>query len=147
MKQGWIVALGLVAGCSSTVVIGDPTLLVADIPATPNPDLDILFVVDNSPSMADKQQSLAANFPQMMDVLGTLDGGLPNLHVGVVSSDMGTSTTMGTGPEGVGTVGQRGSCQGSGDAGALQHASPDVLDAFISDVVDPATGASSRPRR
>ena len=34
-----------------------------DIPVTVNRDIDILFLIDDSPSMADKQRNLAANFP------------------------------------------------------------------------------------
>jgi len=99
--------------------------------AIPNPDLDLLFVVDNSPSMLEEQASLAANFPRMMDVLATLDGGLPNLHIGVVTSDMGTSAS-GTQPApGVGSG--PGSCSGYGDNGTLVQG-PNITDRFISDI-------------
>ena len=55
-----------------------------DIPVTVNRDLDILFLIDDSPSMADKQNNLAANFPNFINVLNTIEGGLPNVHIGVV---------------------------------------------------------------
>jgi hypothetical protein len=51
--------------------------------------LDMLFVVDNSPSMDAKQKALAASFPSLMIALQTLAVGLPDLHVGVISSDLG----------------------------------------------------------
>src|SRR5262245_23752748 len=54
-----------------------------------NRNLDILFMVDNSSSMRMTQANLATNFPMFMDVLKNLPGGLPNIHVGVISSDMG----------------------------------------------------------
>jgi hypothetical protein len=54
-----------------------------------NRNLDILFMVDNSSSMRLTQTNLATNFPMFMDVLKNLPGGLPNIHVGVISSDMG----------------------------------------------------------
>ena len=54
-----------------------------------NRNLDILFMVDNSSSMRLSQSNLATNFPMFMDVLKNLPGGLPNIHVAVVSSDMG----------------------------------------------------------
>ena len=109
----------LVAACTSqNVVVGD-LQEVTSLKAVPNHQLDVLFVVDNSPSMLDKQASLAANFPRMIDVLGTLDDGLPDLHIGVVTSDLGTSGSqtapapdIGSGP---------GQCHGSGDAGNLQQ--------------------------
>jgi hypothetical protein len=51
--------------------------------------LDMLFVVDNSPSMEPKQKALAASFPALMTALQSLPTGLPDLHVGVISSDLG----------------------------------------------------------
>jgi hypothetical protein len=49
-------------------------------------DVDVLFVVDNSNSMAQEQQNLAANFPKFID---RLDQAGINYHVGVVSTDLG----------------------------------------------------------
>lgn len=51
--------------------------------------LDILLMVDNSPSMDPKQVALAAAFPKMLEELQKIPSGMPNLHIGVVSSDMG----------------------------------------------------------
>src|SRR5690606_31495398 len=80
--------------------------------------------------------ALAAAFPQMIDVLGQLDGGLPNLHIGVVTSDMGTSTPAGIGPS-VGSGGT-GGCAGTGDDGVLRTV-PGMTEAFLSDVDDEGT--------
>ena len=61
--------------------------------------VDVLFMVDNSNSMAEEQLALAAQLPRMVRVLATgdLDGdGTPesepvrDLHLGVVNADMGT---------------------------------------------------------
>lgn len=52
-------------------------------------DLDILFVIDNSDSMGEEQASLAANFPAFIDKLQNIEGGLPNVHIGVVTTDVG----------------------------------------------------------
>jgi hypothetical protein len=49
-------------------------------------DVDVLFVVDNSNSMAQEQKNLAANFPKFID---KLDQAGIDYHVGVVSSDLG----------------------------------------------------------
>jgi hypothetical protein len=63
--------------------------------ATLNRKLDILFMVDNSQSMASLQTKLITQFPVFMNVLKALpsgDGsgtGLPDIHVGVISSDTG----------------------------------------------------------
>jgi len=60
--------------------------------------VDVLFLVDNSNSMAEEQASLTIQFPHLVSVLATGDrdgDGTPefpavkDLHVGVVSSDMG----------------------------------------------------------
>jgi hypothetical protein len=55
----------------------------------PDRRVDILFMVDNSPSMDPKQKALADNFPKMIAQLDALPDGRPDLHIGVVSSDMG----------------------------------------------------------
>lgn len=105
----------------------DPDITVGELqdtlvlPAIPNRDLDLLFVIDDSPSMADKQEALAAAFPRMIDVLSQLDGGLPNLHIGVVTSDMGTNASETNPGPAVGVVGQ-GGCSGPGLGGALRTA-------------------------
>ena len=122
------------AACSAHDVVVGELQEVALLPSKPDRDLDLLFVVDNSPSMADKQLSLADNFPRMIDTLATLDGGLPNLHVGVVTSDMGTSSTTGAPAPAIAGIG---GCSGFGDGGVLQHASASVAGAFISDVANP----------
>jgi len=75
---------GPVGGAASS---GDRTTF--DVLQSPMREVDLLFMVDNSPSMDPKQAALATNFPKMMSVLQNLPGGLPDLHVGVISSDMG----------------------------------------------------------
>ena len=62
------------------------------VPVSPEREVDILFMVDNSPSMDPKQQALAKNFPLMIQKLQALPGGLPDVHIGVVSSDMGAGS-------------------------------------------------------
>ena len=53
--------------------------------------LDVLFVVDNSNSMYHEQQALAAAFPSFMDALLNYKFML-DLHVGVISTDMGAGS-------------------------------------------------------
>ncbi len=83
-----------------------------DQPISSNRDVDILFVVDNSDSMADKQDTLLANFPLFIQVLQNIPGGLPNVHIGVTSSDVGIEPFEIDGP---------GGCHGNGDNGLLQN--------------------------
>lgn len=125
MKKLLFASIGLAACASHDVVVGD-LQEVTTLPAIPNRDLDILFVVDNSPSMIEEQQSLAANFPLMIDALSTLDGGLPNLHIGVVTSDLGTDASN--------TVPGRviGGCSNSGAGNLVQVAG--MTDHFLSDI-------------
>src|SRR5215471_13080204 len=52
-------------------------------------DLDLLFMVDDSSSMSTVQYNLAENFPVFIQELQQLPGGLPNVHIGVVTSSMG----------------------------------------------------------
>jgi hypothetical protein len=53
---------------------------------------DILFVVDNSLSMKQEQDNLARNFPAFIDELRKIRGGLPDVHIGVVTTDVGAGT-------------------------------------------------------
>ncbi|MCE9577035.1 MAG: VWA domain-containing protein [Deltaproteobacteria bacterium] len=111
---------------ASTIV---PKVVIKDIPLVANRALDLLFVVDDSGSMAAHQNNLVANVPRMIDALTRFEGGLPDLHVGVVSSDMGA---------GLNNLAQ---CTPTGDAGHLLQGKPGTtcagLDAgarFIDDV-------------
>ena len=58
-------------------------------PRAQNRDADILFMVDDSLSMDTMQANLVANFPVLMSTLRAFPGGLPNLHIAVVTSDLG----------------------------------------------------------
>jgi hypothetical protein len=131
MRATWMVLLvGFLVGClDRTVTTLEPSrakVETLDIPAQPFPAADILFVIDNSGSMTAEQASLTANFGTMMHVLETLDGGMPDVHIGVVTSDLGTSTTDGS--RGATAFG----CSGSGDDGAM-HMTPTVSGRFIAD--------------
>ena len=52
-------------------------------------DVDVLFVIDDAPGMAPSLDRLRASFAAFTDTLKTLPAGYPNLHVAVVSSDLG----------------------------------------------------------
>jgi len=91
-----------------------------DIPIKINRKVDILFLIDNSPSMADKQKNLADNFPKFIDVLDSIQGGRPDVHIAVVTSDMGSNGALDPMPGPA--VGQlnNGRCAGFGDAGVMK---------------------------
>ena len=65
--------------------------------------VDILFVIDNSPSMLPKQQALAQNIPKFMELLdqtvmdaSTTSGRMIDYHLGVVTSDIGSRVAPNT---------------------------------------------------
>jgi hypothetical protein len=74
--------------------------------------LDLMFVVDDSLTMADEQAALIAAVPDLLAALASEDGGLPDLHVGVVSSSMGTgeNATTCADHEGAWLQGEFGTC-------------------------------------
>jgi hypothetical protein len=94
-----LVAASLLAGCPdrevSEVIPIQEKEEFKSIPVQINRDVDLLFVVDNSGSMREEQDSLAANFPEFINVLNTIEGGLPNIHLGVISTDVGAGPGIG----------------------------------------------------
>jgi hypothetical protein len=85
------------------------------LPIKPPKQLDLLLVIDNSPAMATQRERLRINIPMFVSALQTLQGGLPSLHLGVVTTDVG------------------GCSNGDGDAGRMRT-SARVDGAFISDL-------------
>jgi hypothetical protein len=98
-----LAVLLLAASCAS------PPRARIDVSIAPSDrELDLLFVIDDSSSMGDKQDAFAAAFPQFFDSLAQLRGGMLDLHIGVVSSDVGVGGFPING------------CEGNGDDGRLQ---------------------------
>lgn len=77
-------------------------------PINPERRLDVLFMIDNSPSMEQEQDNLKRNFPVFMEELNKIPQ--VDLHIGVISSDLGA------GPSGI----QGGCGRVGGDRGILQ---------------------------
>jgi hypothetical protein len=134
------VSLGsLDAGQRRYVQLSDGALSLVYEPVTA---LDILFVVDNSASMASQQEKLARELTRMVHVLTSGDryaeredqvpSGLSDkarrftpvssLHIGVVSTNMGG---MDTAPWGRQTAAD--SCVGLGDDAKLQHSTENAV--------------------
>jgi hypothetical protein len=123
----------LVAACGDDEMTAPARSQLALIPSTTSQELDLLFVIDDSPSTLHLQTSLKAAFPAFVAELGTM----PNIHIGVISSDLGTKgfddaapgPSIGSGP---------GSCSGTGKAGVLQtNGTTLVQGSFISDEAAP----------
>ena len=88
-----------------------------------NRDVDILFVVDNSRSMAREQSSLGDKFSRVIDTLERHPDGLPSIHIAVVSTDLGGG-------------GDQNICGISGDGGQFQGSACSSLNGpFLSSIV------------
>src|SRR3954469_7751287 len=73
--------------------------------------VDILFVIDDSPSMSPKQAELRARFPELIKILDDFGKANPaHYHIGVATTDMGA------GPFNLGN----GQCRPGGKGGKLQ---------------------------
>ncbi len=56
--------------------------------------LDLIFVIDNSSSMQEEQENIKRNFPAFMRQLEAIKGGLPDIRIGVISSNFGAGPGM-----------------------------------------------------
>lgn len=114
VRSGLVFALLLALACGGGQDKQDaavPPVRVTGVLAPPgNRDVDVLFVVDDSSSMASAQANLVTGFPVFMDTLRALPGGAPSLHIAVISSDMGA---------GDGSIEH---CAGDGKGGRFQYA-------------------------
>jgi hypothetical protein len=110
-----------------------------------NRNVDLLFLIDDSSSMRLSQENLMRNFPVLMNTLQNLPGGMPNVHIGVISSDMGAGDgniagcdTSG-GKNGILQYTARGSCTSTGlaagaayisDIGGVRNYTGNLADVF-----------------
>jgi hypothetical protein len=68
------------------------------VPMGTIPQLDLVFMIDNSPSMAPKQEKLRTQFAKLIDSLKNPgDGSLPDLRVAIIDSDLGTGGVYASG--------------------------------------------------
>ena len=122
------------AACSEKpqINLGGNYAVALSMPPIPNHDIDVLFVVDNSGSMQDNQEALAARAQDaLFDVIDNAVGGTPDLHVGVITTNVGVGGANIPG------------CTGDGDDGRLQNTNPHVgscaalTDHYLVDVAAP----------
>jgi len=89
--------------------------VVQNVPVNPQRALDLLILIDDSPSMRDEQEKLQQQVPRLVNLLITGGAAEPDavgefpavesLHVGIITPDMGYSTfpmtdfIAGTGPD------------------------------------------------
>jgi hypothetical protein len=79
-----------------------------ELTADPTHALDLLFVIITSVSTMEEKLTLGRAFPTLLAELATLPDGPPDLHVGVISSDLGAGSLV------------MGACKPGGDRGVLQ---------------------------
>lgn len=128
------------AGCAEPVRPIEPQVtsraVYFEVPVRVPVRLDLLFVIDNSPAMAEHQANLSANLANFINVLSTIEGGLPSVHIGVITTDVGTEGRDGSpGPTVAG-------CAGDGDGGRLREVSA-VAGRFL---IDHVRGDGTRAR-
>lgn len=138
----FLTALSLVAGCGDdgqtpSDAGPDNRTTVVEVRQTPNTNVDLLFMVDDSPSTADKQQNLIDNFPNFVNRLNMAPGGLPDLHLGIITPDMGTKASGSQTPApSIGQIGQ-GGCALTGKGGKLTISGAPITGTFLSDIKQP----------
>lgn len=83
-----------------------------EFPVAVNRNLDLLFIIDDSESMKNEQDALAEKFQLLMQQIESVEHGTPNLHIGVVSTNLGGPVYLGD---------PIGGCEGDGAGGLLQN--------------------------
>jgi len=100
---------------ADTALVGTYEIIVA-----PNRQLDLVFMIDNSPSMAPNQLKLTAQFPRLIQALkDPKDGSLPDLRIAIIDSDLGTAGGYSSGSCGPKTLAD-GTTSNYGDLGRFQ---------------------------
>ena len=106
---GFLLAAVLIAGCDvrlADVLIptaGDGGTKADAAPPTKVEKIDLLLLIDNSTSMADKQDILALTVPDLVQrLVSRQDDAVKDLHIGVITSSLGGAgaDTCADGPSG-----------------------------------------------
>lgn len=112
-----VTSLAGMTGCFDRPVddapIGGSGELPVTVPLAVNRNLDLLFVIDDSESMKNEQDALAEKFRLLIQQIESAEYGMPNLHIGVVSTNLGGPFYLGDPIDG---------CAGDGAGGQLQSA-------------------------
>ena len=113
MKR-FVLGLACLIGCSGRSPHQEARDAQPDVDDLDHPvsrDVDFLFVIDNS-NCGGRQERLIGQFDVLLEALGKLEDGLPNVRFGVVSTDLGAGPyASNCAPIG-------------GDAGRLLHRAP-----------------------
>ncbi len=101
-----VLPLAVACGGQPPSHLGDADGGASLYPQSLQREVDLLFVIDNSSSMAGEQANWRTSFSPL-SAFKNMFGGLPDLHLGVVSTDLGTGSFP------------LGSCDALGDEGRL----------------------------
>ncbi|MCP4444236.1 MAG: hypothetical protein GY811_02675 [Myxococcales bacterium] len=118
-----LISLALAGGCTDEVGTAQVPIEESEQPEK----LDLLFIVDNSASMREEQLAMNSSVDELVNQLALAPNGLPDLHIGVLSTNMGTGGFPING------------CLGQGDDGALQPGNSSCngpADAYVTDGYD-----------
>ena len=116
---------------SSTSGVGQQTDIYISV--APARMLDLVFMIDNSPSMAPKVSKMNQQFPKLIEALkDPNDGTLPDLRVAIIDSDLGTNGAYTSGSCGPKTLAD-GTVSPFGDLGRFQ-----MINAATCGVTNPA---------
>lgn len=130
MNIAKIFAAGMVlAGCTIDIETYKP------LDVQPARELDVLVVIDDSTDRA-KYDVMAQQLDVLQSQLASIDGQLPSLHVGVVTTDLGTSSTDDAVPLRPTVMG----CLGMGKEAKLQEFMSTITDGYLSDERDASGG-------
>ena len=133
MNVARIFAAGMVlAGCTHDIESYKPL----DVQAAR--ELDILFVIDDSTDRA-RYDQMAQQIDVLQAQLASVDGQLPSLHVGVVTTDLGTSSTDDDAPLRPTVMG----CFGAGKEAKLQRFTSSITDGYLADERDGSGSADT----
>jgi hypothetical protein len=103
------------------------------ITVAPLPAVDLLFVIDNGPSMAAKQAKIATELPRLIRAFKDRSSGwMPDLRVAMITTDLGTGGAYPDGPCGPKTL-PDGTPSAYGDLGRFQ-----MIGAAACGVTDPS---------
>lgn len=119
----------LLAGCTHDIESYKP------LDVQPARELDLLFVIDDSEDRA-RYDQMAQQIDVLQSQLASVDGQLPSLHVGVVTTDLGTSSTDDDVPLRPTVMG----CFGNGKEAKLQKFTSTIADGYLADERDEAGG-------
>ena len=103
---------------------------VTSFPATPDHQLDLLFLMDDTTNL-DNENTLKIAIPILHDVFATLDPPTYDLHLGVATSVMGTTGSLDPSTPAPSIGSGPGACFGAGKDGALQVNGAPINAAFL----------------